>query len=129
MVISELLSITEMCAAPAPLNGIVARLDSAALIFLGEIRSIHDLLYQPRLVVEEGVLASILASLASALTVLSELLLRLPPEFMRSEPLTIALANLTRLADEICSDCLPDDYTPRLIFWMDRIQATARKIK
>ena len=74
-------------------------------------------------------LGSILAGLASALTVLSELLLCLPPDFVRSEPLTIALANLTRLAEEICSDCLPDDYTPRLIFWMDRIQTTARKIK
>jgi rhodanese-related sulfurtransferase len=129
MVISDLLSITEMCEARAPLNGIGARLDSAALIFLGEMRSIHDLLYQPRLVMEEGVLASILASLASALTVLLELLLRLPPEFARSEPLKIALENLSRLAEEICGDCLPDDYTPRLIFWMDRIQATARRIK
>ena len=56
MVISELLSITAMCEAQAPLNGIGTRLDSSALIFLGEMRSIHDLLYQPRLVVEEGVL-------------------------------------------------------------------------
>jgi rhodanese-related sulfurtransferase len=129
MVISELLSITEMCEARASLNRIGARLDSAALIFLGEMRSIHDLLYQPRLIVEEGVLASILANLASALSVLSELLERLPPEFARSEPLQIALENLTRLAQEICSDCLPDDYTPRLVFWMDRIQTTAQKIK
>jgi len=129
MVISDLLSITDMCEARAPLNGIGARLDSAALIFLGETRSIHDLLYQPRLVVEEGVLASILANLASALTVLSELLLRLPPEVVRSEPLKIALGQITRLAEEICGDCLPDDYTPRLVFWMDRIQATARRIK
>ena len=74
MVISELLSITAMCEAQAPLNGIGTRLDSSALIFLGEMRSIHDLLYQPRLVVEEGVLGSILAHLASALTVMSELL-------------------------------------------------------
>lgn len=129
MVISELLSITEMCDARISLNRIGARLDSAALIFLGEMRSIHDLLYQPRLVVEEGVLASILANLASALSVLSELLELLPPEFARSEPLRIALENLTRLAQEICSDCLPDDYTPRLVFWMDHIQAAALRIK
>jgi rhodanese-related sulfurtransferase len=128
-VISDLLSITEMCEAHAPIGGIGARLDSAALIFLGEMRTVHDLLYQPRLIVEERDLAAILANLASALTVLSELLLRVPVEFVRSEPLTIVLEQLTRNADEICSDCLPDDYTPRLKFWMDRIQATARRIK
>ncbi|HKN00254.1 MAG TPA: rhodanese-like domain-containing protein [Candidatus Binataceae bacterium] len=129
MVISELLSITAMCEAQAPLNGIGTRLDSSALIFLGEMRSIHDLLYQPRLTVEEGVLASILANLASALTVMSELLQRLPPAFVRSQPLEIALENLTRLASDICSNCVPHSYTPRLAFWMDRIQATARRIK
>ena len=129
MVISDVLSIAEMSDARAPLAGISARLDSAALIFLGEMRTIHDLLYQPRLVIEERVLATILAHLASALNVLSDLLTHLPPGFVRSEPLQIALENLTRLAEEICSDCLPDDYTPRLVFWMDRIQATARKIK
>jgi rhodanese-related sulfurtransferase len=129
LVISELLSIEEMCDAEAPPNRIGTRLDSAALIFLGEVRAIHDLLYQPRLMVEEGVLATILALLTSALNVLSELLSRLPPTFMRSEPLKIALDNLTRLAGDICSTCVPHEYTPRLVFWMDRIQATARKIK
>ncbi len=129
MVISELLSITAMCEAQASLNGIGTRLDSSALIFLGETRSIHDLLYQPRLIVEEGVLASILANLASALTVMSELLRRLPPAFVRSQPLEIALGNLTRLAADICSNCVPHNYTPRLRFWMDRIQSTARTIK
>jgi len=129
MVISELLSITAMCEDNASLNGIGVRLDSSALIFLGEMRSIHDLLYQPRLVVEEGVLASILANLASALTVMSELLVRLPPGFVRSQPLNIAVESLTRLAGDICSNCVPHGYTPRLVFWMDRIQATARTIK
>ncbi|WP_425152062.1 rhodanese-like domain-containing protein [Candidatus Binatus sp.] len=129
MVISELLSIQAMCDAQAPLNGVGTRLDSAALIFLGEVRAIHDLLYQPRLIVEEGVLATILALLASAMNVLSELLSHLPPTFVRSQPLEIALENLTRLAGDICSTCVPHEYTPRLVFWMDRIQTTARKIK
>ena len=129
MVITDLLSITEMSEAGASLNGISARLDSASIIFQGEMRSIHDLLYQPRLIVEEGVLAAILANLASALTILSELLGRLPANFARSQPLQITLDSLTRLAEEICGDCLPFDYTPRLVFWMDRIQATAKSIK
>jgi len=129
MVITELLSIAAMCEAQAPLNRITTRLESSALIFLGETRSIHDLLYQPRLIVEEGVLASILASLLSALTLMSELLIRLPSTFVRSQPLEIALGNLTRLAADICSNCVPHNYTPRLRFWMDRIQSTARTIK
>jgi rhodanese-related sulfurtransferase len=129
MVISDLLSITEMCETGAPLHGIAARLDSSVIIFLGEMRTTHDLLYQPRLAVEERALSPILANTSSALTILSDLLTHLPPGFVRSEPLQVALENLQRLAEEICSDCMPYDYTPRLVFWMNRIEATARKIK
>jgi rhodanese-related sulfurtransferase len=129
VVISELLSITSICETPAmPLQRVATRLDSAALLFLAELRTTHDLLYQPRLLVEEGVLASILANLASALDVLTELLTCLPTEFTRSQPLQIALGNVTRLAEDICGNCVPHAYTPRLVFWMDRIQTTARRI-
>jgi len=129
MVISEMLSITAMCEAKAPLNRISTRLESAGMLFLGELRTTRDLLYQPRLVVEEGVLAAILATLASALSVLADLLAGLPPEFSRSQPFTITLDRLTSLAEDICGECVPHTYTPRLIFWMDRIHATARRIK
>jgi len=130
MVISELLSIAAMCESPhAPLNRIRARLESATLLFQGELRTTHDLLYQPRLMVEEGVLASILAALSSAMSVLSDLLANLPAEFSRSQPLDISLQNIARLAEDICGECVPHTYTPRLVFWMDRIQATARCIK
>ena len=129
MVISELLSIAAMCENKAPLNRMSTRLDSAVLLFVGELRTTRDLLYQPRLVVEEGVLAAILASLASALNVLADLLACLPPDFPRSQPLTITLDLLTDLAKEICGECVPHAYTPRLVFWMDRIQATAQRIK
>jgi len=129
MVISEILSITAMCEAKAPLNRISTRLESAGLLFLGELRTTRDLLYQPRLLVEEGVLAAILATLASALSVLADLLACLPPELSRSQPFTITLDRVTGLAEEICGECVPHTYTPRLVFWMDRIQATARRIK
>jgi hypothetical protein len=130
MVITELLSITSMCeGSQVPLQRIGTRLDSIVLIFFGELRATHDLLYQPRLVIEEGVLAAILANLASALTVLSELLASLPSGFARSETLKIGLGNLVRLAGDICGQCVPHSYTPRLIFWMDRIQATARRLR
>jgi potassium channel LctB len=130
IVISELLSINSLCEAPAtPLPRIARRLESGVLLFLAELRTTHDLLYQPRLMIEEGVLASILANLASALEVLAELLACLPTEFTRSQPLEIALESLTRLSQEICGSCVPHAYTPRLTFWMDRIQNTSRRIR
>ena len=129
MVLSELLSITAMCETHAPLNRITTRLESAIILFLGESRTTRDLLYQPRLMVEEGVLAAILATLASTMNVLAELLEQMPPEFSRTQTLTITLGRLTGLAQEICGECVPHTYTPRLIFWMDRIQATALRIK
>jgi potassium channel LctB len=129
MVVSELLSVTAMCESKAPVNRISTRLESAGLLFLGELRTTRDLLYRPRLVVEEGVLAAILATLASGLTVLAELLDCLPAEFSRSQPFAITLDRVSGLAKEICGECVPHTYTPRLVFWMDHIQATASRIK
>ncbi len=74
-------------------------------------------------------LASILANLSSALDVLAQLLACLPASFARSQPLEIARGNLTRLAADICGNCVPHDYTPRLVFWMDRIHDTSRRIR
>ena len=129
MVISDMLAITAMCEVQKPPSRIATRLESAVRIFNGEIRAIHDLLYQRQLVVEERVLAAILANLYSALNVLSELLQSLPPGFVRSQLLTIVLDELTSLAGEICASCVPHEYTPRLVFWMDRIEAIVQRIK
>ena len=129
LVISELLAINSLCENSAtPMHRIGARLDSAVLLFVSELRTTHGLLYQPKLMVEEAVLSSILANLASALDVLAELLACLPSDFTRSDPLQIALHSGMRIAEDICGSCVPHDYTPRLIFWMDRIQSTSRRI-
>ena len=128
-VISELLELTAACETPTvPLRRVATRLHSAVWLFNSELRTTHELLYQPRLMVEEIVLASILGSLASALDVLAELLTCLPADFTRTEHLEIALGSITRTAEDICGNCVPHEYTPRLIFWMDRIQETARRI-
>jgi hypothetical protein len=130
VVISELLSIATICETPsASVSRFTARLESALLLFQGELRTIHDLLYQPRLVVEEGVLAGILAELASALNVFTQVLECLPANFSRSQPFEITLQAVTRLSQEICGECVPHSYTPRLVYWMDRIKATAERIK
>jgi Ion channel len=130
IVISDMISITAVREAPdPPLGRISTRLESSMLLFQSEMRSIHDLLYQPKLTVEEGVLSAILADLSLALTVFVELLADLPTDFPRSQPFGIILQNLNRFAHDICGDCVPHSYTPRLVFWMDRIKATADRIK
>lgn len=129
LVISELLSINASCEdGTTPLHRMATRLDSTVLLFVGELRTTRDLLYQPRLLVEESILSSILANLSSALDVLAELLTCLPLAFKRSQRFDISLSTLTRLADDICGTCVPHAYTPRLTFWMDRIQDTSRRI-
>ena len=130
VVISDLISITAVSEAPdPPINRISARLESSMLLFQTEMRTIHDLLYQPKLTVEEGVLSTILADLSLGLTVFVDLLAVLPPNFPRSQPFGIILQNLTRYSHDICGDCVPHSYTPRLTFWMDRIKGTADRIK
>jgi hypothetical protein len=129
VVISELLELSALCETPSvPLRRLATRLHSAVWLFLSELRTTHELLYQPRLQVEEIVLASILGNLASALEVLAELMGCLPEDFTRTDHFDIALGSLTRTAEDICGNCVPHEYTPRLIFWMDRIQETARRI-
>jgi hypothetical protein len=109
-------------------TSIATRLDGAVRIFLGDLRTIDDLLCRPRLTVEKGVLASILANLSSAFDVLSEPLSCPSPAFACWQHLQLALDCLTRLADEICGNCVQHAYTPRLIFWMDRVQNSSRRI-
>ena len=97
-------------------------------INLGELRAIHDLLYRPQQVPEEQVLESLLATLAAALRELLELM-RCPPELpSRSAILSDNLRSITRLASEICGECVPRAYAPSLKEWMDRIQEMARNI-
>jgi len=68
------------------------------------------------------VLAAILANLYSALNVLSELLQSLPPGFVRSQLLTIVLDELTVLLEKFAPPACRHEYTPRLVFWMDRMR-------
>ena len=104
------------------------RLESVALVFAGELRAVHNLLYRPQWAPEEAVLEAILASLAAALRELRELLVCLPAGFDRSPTLGATLGTRARLADDICGDCVPREYAPALRVWMDRIQETARRI-
>lgn len=129
LVLSELQTIRTICdAGTTPLERIGARLESAVLVFAGELRTIHDLLYEPQRSLDVPVLTAILASLASSLRTLSELLACLPQDLSRTPILDATLHTLSGLAEDICAECVPQAYTPALTQWMDRIQETARKI-
>ncbi len=130
LVISELQSIAALCDNPdTRLDRMGSRYESAVLIFAGELRAIHSLLYQPRNAAPEPILGAILTTLSSALSNLVDLMSCMPAGFARSAPLKAALKTISDLAEEICAECVPQVYTPVLRDWMDRIQITARKIR
>ena len=129
LVLSELQAIATMCddGTVRP-ERVSVRLESAAMVFAGELRAIHDLLYRPQRAPAEPVLEAILAGLAGAFRQLTELLACLPTTFVRSTTLDGSLRVMARLADEICGECVPHAYAPALTMWMDRVQEAARRI-
>jgi hypothetical protein len=101
----------------------VARVESIAMVFVGELRVVHDLLYRPRHTPDEPVLEAILASLASVFREFSELLRCVAgARADRSAALRTQVAAMSRLANEICGDCVPRQFAPALRTWMDQIQ-------
>lgn len=129
LVLSELQSIAMLCdeGVTQP-QRVAVRLESAVLVFGGELRAIHSLLYSPQRAPEEAVLEALLIALASALRTLSDLLTCLPLGFNRAPTLQSALGNIRALADDICAECVPQGYAPALAMWMDRAQEAARTI-
>ena len=99
----------------------VARIESIAMVFVGELRVVHDLLYRPRHTPEEPVLEAILASLASVFREFTELV-RCVARADHPPALRTNLAAMSRLAGEICGDCVPRQFAPALRTWMDQIQ-------
>ncbi|MFN8546373.1 MAG: potassium channel family protein [Candidatus Binatia bacterium] len=129
LVLSELQVIATMCEEPtARPEAVMARLESGALVFAGELRAVHDLLYRPQQMPDEAVLEAILAGLAAALNQLAILLTCIPAAWSRSPTLDAARRRMARLAEEICGECVPRAYAPGLRIWMDRVQETARRI-
>ena len=103
---------------------IAARVKSAAMLLERELRSVRDLLYQPDNRTDEATLESILATLDAALGEFVEILDA--ASHCRSQ-----LDNLTAIsliANEICSDCVPVEYAPRLQLWMDRVHRLAASV-
>ena len=127
LVVSELQANAAMCSDPAvPREKIRTRVESTVMVFAGELRTVHDLLYNPERVPEEAVLETILANLTATFGELRDLMACFPESDPWPGTLRSNLATIARLASEICGECVPRDYAPHLKGWMDRIQEHAR---
>jgi hypothetical protein len=108
----------------------VARVESAAMVFVGELHAVHDLLYRPQETPEEAVLEAILAGLASVFREFNELLSCVQAQRAERPPALSASVNtMSRLAREICGDCVPRQFAPALRTWMDQIQRMAAEVE
>jgi hypothetical protein len=108
----------------------VARVESAAMVFVGEMHAVHDLLYRPQNAPDEAVLEAILAGLTSVFREFNELLVCVQAQRTRRSPaLAASIGTMARLAKEICGDCVPREFAPSLRNWMDQIQRMAGEVE
>jgi hypothetical protein len=108
----------------------VARVESAAMVFVGELHAVHDLLYRPQEAPEEAILEAILAGLTSVFREFNELLACVEAQrAQRSPALASSVRTMSRLAREICGDCVPHEFAPALRTWMDQIQRMAGEVE
>ena len=107
----------------------IARVESVAMIFVGELRAVHDLLYRPHQMPDEPVLEAILAGLISVFREFTELLACVRAQRSSRSPLLQSnLTSMSRLARDICGDCVPREFTPSLRTLMDQIQRMAGEL-
>jgi hypothetical protein len=108
----------------------LARVESAAMVFVGELHAVHDLLYRPAASPDEPVLEAILAGLVSVFREFNELLTCVQAQRGQQSPILAAsVKTMSRLAREICGDCVPREFAPALRNWMDQIQRMAGEVE
>ncbi len=131
LVRTELQATARLCeGSEIPPPEAVARVESAAMVFVGELHAVHDLLYRPQDTPEESVLEAILAGLASVFREFNELLSCVQAQRAERPPaLTASVNTMSRLAREICGDCVPREFAPALRTWMDQIQRAATEVE
>ena len=129
LVFSDLGAVLQLQAEQGVLPGqVLRRLESTVRVFRGELQTIHDLLYRTQVLPDEEALESLLANLAICLQGVIDLQSSRPNGQQQSVPLESGLHAISRLANEICGECVPRTYAPALKQWMDQIQELARKI-
>lgn len=127
--LSEFQAIAALCSSgEAPHARLSFRVSGATLVFAGELRTVHGLLYRPDEEPDEEVLESILAALSGSLGALGELLDCAEGKVERPASLDDGLARIAARSREICGECVPRDHAPHLKSWMDEIQARARRV-
>jgi hypothetical protein len=131
LVRTELQATSRLCeGSEIPPPEAVARVESAAMVFVGELHAVHDLLYRPQDTPEDSVLEAILAGLASVFREFNELLSCVQAQRAERPPaLTASVNTMSRLAREICGDCVPREFAPALRTWMDQIQRMATEVE
>jgi hypothetical protein len=108
----------------------VARVEGAAMVFVGELRAVHDVLYRPQEAPDEAVLEAILAGLTSVFREFNELLSCVQAKGAARPPaLAASVREASRLARDICGDCVPRQFAPALRTWMDQIQRMAADVE
>jgi hypothetical protein len=108
----------------------VVRVEGAAMVFVGELHAVHDLLYRPQETPDEAILEAILAGLTSVFREFNELLACVQAKGAeRSPALAANVREASRLAREICGDCVPREFAPALRTWMDQIQRMAGEVE
>jgi potassium channel LctB len=129
LVFSDLGAVQQLQAEQGALPGqVMRRLESTVRVFRGELQTIHDLLYRQNVDPDEEALESLLANLVICLQSLVELNDSRPASNGQSASLDASLRSISKLAQEICGECVPRVYTPSLKESMDQIQELARRI-
>jgi hypothetical protein len=129
LVLTDLQGIARLCGEGGhPPPRLRVRVESAASVFVGELRAVHDLLYRPDRAPDEEALAGILATVAAGLAEFRDLLMCMPADPI-GPGLRGSLGTLNRLAQEVCSDCVPQVYAPDLRQWMDEIRDSGRALE
>lgn len=130
LVRTELQALSRLCAGrEIPPPEAVSRVESVSIIFVGELHAVHDLLYRPQQTPDESVMEAILAGLASVFREFNELIGCVQAQGAERPPaLKTSLSTISRLAGEICGDCVPRQYAPSLRIWMDQIQRIAGEL-
>lgn len=129
VILADLQEIAEMCGnGHKPTERLLARVESAAAVFAGEMSVIHDLLYRPQQNPDEPTLESILTSLLAGMREIDTLREDMPADYRASTVLRSRLRSISGLASEICGECVPRVYAPALKDQMDRIQEIGRSL-
>jgi len=114
---------------------VMPRIESVAMVFVGELKSIYDLLRRPHETPLDTTLESMLAGLAANLRQLRDLL---DPSVEGSDPtdsfaalafnavFSPHLKSIRRLATEICRECALRQQSAELKYWLDEIQVLAQ---